>query len=554
LNATEDASASRHAGSDTSADKNIRTSSATGEFNAHANPSANTAPHQQPGPVSSSIDAAKHTSTNSANDETANEEFRGPKSADANSEVTAEELKGPLPDLRQGIPSTFDMEYGQRKPARGQEDGQEQGQDGTTKAGESEYQGGSNYDPSEYQTSVDKARAKLLRWTYTTLAVFLLTGTAYFGRPIEEDEEAPNGVSPSDLVRNPMAIWARIKCRTSGSVQYYKEPVGKVLLPPRNPNVPQYTLVLGLEDLLVHSEWSREKGWQTAKRPGVDYFLQYMSAYYEIVIFSALPQFLTEQIYRKLDPYQITGMFLWRDHTRYEDGKYIKDLSYLGRPLDTTIIVDSNLDHVRMQQENAVVLTPWTGPASGQQANDLVALIPFLEYVAGLQHPDVRKAIGLSFLIQTEFSEREADFFVESFKGAYIPEEWARREAKLRSQTAPNANTPRKSLGGVLTSALGMQSVNPMGAMPGPGQHNSGTILQVDQLREHGTENYLRMKKAIEENGEQWLKETREQEQQMQKAFMEETRNSWFGGMFGKPSAPASAPIDPTTTSTSVTK
>lgn len=43
-----------------------------------------------------------------------------------------------------------------------------------------------------------------------------------------------------------------------------------------------YTLILDLEGLLVHAEWTREHGWRTAKRPGVDYFLLYLSQFYEV--------------------------------------------------------------------------------------------------------------------------------------------------------------------------------------------------------------------------------------------------------------------------------
>ena len=42
------------------------------------------------------------------------------------------------------------------------------------------------------------------------------------------------------------------------------------------------TLVLDLDDVLVHSDWSRERGWRTFKRPGAEDFLRTMSQYYEV--------------------------------------------------------------------------------------------------------------------------------------------------------------------------------------------------------------------------------------------------------------------------------
>ena len=77
------------------------------------------------------------------------------------------------------------------------------------------------------------------------------------------------------------------------------------MLPP--PHQKPYTLLLSLDDLLVTSTWDvsssivlfvlfftlfvlitsqRQHGWRTAKRPGVDYFIAYLSQFYEIVIFT----------------------------------------------------------------------------------------------------------------------------------------------------------------------------------------------------------------------------------------------------------------------------
>lgn len=77
------------------------------------------------------------------------------------------------------------------------------------------------------------------------------------------------------------------------------------MLPPSHQK--PYTLLLSLDDLLVTSTWDvsssivlcrpfthyrvkylsqRQHGWRTAKRPGVDYFIAYLSQFYEIVIFT----------------------------------------------------------------------------------------------------------------------------------------------------------------------------------------------------------------------------------------------------------------------------
>lgn len=40
---------------------------------------------------------------------------------------------------------------------------------------------------------------------------------------------------------------------------------------------------------------------------------------------------------------------LYRDGTRFVDGKYVKDLTSLNRPLEQLVIVDDNDDCISMQ-------------------------------------------------------------------------------------------------------------------------------------------------------------------------------------------------------------
>ena len=46
------------------------------------------------------------------------------------------------------------------------------------------------------------------------------------------------------------------------------------------------------EDLALIILFQRNHGWRTAKRPGVDYFLGYLSQFYEIVIFTTQPSYV----------------------------------------------------------------------------------------------------------------------------------------------------------------------------------------------------------------------------------------------------------------------
>jgi len=211
------------------------------------------------------------------------------------------------------------------------------------------------YRASDYETSTDRSRARLANYMYLSIAVLLTTGAAYFSRPYASDEEVPTGLDPSNLSGwSPGSMWARVKSRMSGSMEYYTEPTSRTLLPemPEGQRAP-YTLVLSLEDLMVHSDWSREHGWRTAKRPGIDYFLRYLTQYYELVLFTTVPYAFGDPLIKKLDPFRMIMWPLFREATKYENGKFVKDLSYLNRPLDKTIIIDTKSEHVSKQPENA---------------------------------------------------------------------------------------------------------------------------------------------------------------------------------------------------------
>ncbi|XVF29457.1 hypothetical protein REPUB_Repub15cG0122900 [Reevesia pubescens] len=69
----------------------------------------------------------------------------------------------------------------------------------------------------------------------------------------------------------------------------FTEPTSDKLLPDLHPQEQHvFTLVLDLNEneTLLYTDWKREKGWRTFKRPGVDAFLEHLGKFYEIVVCS----------------------------------------------------------------------------------------------------------------------------------------------------------------------------------------------------------------------------------------------------------------------------
>ncbi len=226
----------------------------------------------------------------------------------------AQEQTRPLPDLTQGIPSTLEYETtGRTKPIFN-----------LTEVEEGSGRGRGQLPDSAYISSSERNRLRFANYSYAAFFLACAVGTVYLGRNWESEEEekahsdAPSGWSVS-------LWWKRAKARMDTQLNYYNEPAFPKLLPDPDPMFERpYTLVLSLEDLLVHSEWTREHGWRMAKRPGVDYFLRYLCQYYELVIFTTQPWAVAEPIIKKLDPYHIVTWPLFREATLYENGEYVK--------------------------------------------------------------------------------------------------------------------------------------------------------------------------------------------------------------------------------------
>jgi len=241
------------------------------------------------------------------------------------SEPEIQRTKTPLPDLRQGIPSTFDAEYSDKSSLPKTQNLEPASLNFTEDPAISGGKDGGELPKDAYISSIERRRNALARYLYIAFAGFALTSALYLGQNWETEEEgklypnAPNGWSPG-------AYYGRIKVRLSKQLGYYTEPAFPKLLPEMDPNMKApYTLVLSLEDLLVSSKWSRNKGWEVAKRPGVDYFLRYMSQYYEIVVFTSVQSMNADGIIRKLDPYRFTILWpLYREATRYMNGEHVK--------------------------------------------------------------------------------------------------------------------------------------------------------------------------------------------------------------------------------------
>ena len=160
----------------------------------------------------------------------------------------------------------------------------------------------------------------------------------------------------------------------------------------RDMNKKKFTLVLDLEETLVHFkiEENYEEG-ILKLRPGVLQFLDQVSQYYELVLFSEASQEYSDLI---LEAFEENKKYfdykLYRQHTVIKNQDFIKDLTRLGRPLNTIIIVDNMPQNFRLQNMNGIPIKPFRGEDINDRA--LFDLSTILINIAK-EYSDVRNGL-----------------------------------------------------------------------------------------------------------------------------------------------------------------
>ena len=137
------------------------------------------------------------------------------------------------------------------------------------------------------------------------------------------------------------------------------------------------TLVLNLNGLLVHQVYNLGSGVTLYKRPGLSVFLQRLSRNYELCVFGMTDSGNIQEFCEAMDPKNemIHGRF-GRESTLLKDGAYVKDLSYLNRPVKDIIYVDFSDDDVKFHRENCIIIPKFDGD---KEDRSLMDLLPFLE-------------------------------------------------------------------------------------------------------------------------------------------------------------------------------
>eukprot|EP00186_Timspurckia_oligopyrenoides_P002894 CAMPEP_0182447148 /NCGR_PEP_ID=MMETSP1172-20130603/12019_1 /TAXON_ID=708627 /ORGANISM="Timspurckia oligopyrenoides, Strain CCMP3278" /LENGTH=851 /DNA_ID=CAMNT_0024643465 /DNA_START=16 /DNA_END=2571 /DNA_ORIENTATION=+ len=188
-----------------------------------------------------------------------------------------------------------------------------------------------------------------------------------------------------------------------------------VCIPSKHIGAPRITLVLDLDETLVHCSTepldradisfivcfrSTEYKVYARRRPHLERFLAEVSRVFEVVIFTASHRVYCDRLLDLLDPDKRFVRFrVYRQSCVSVGGNYLKDLTVLGRDLRSTVIVDNSPQAFGFHVENGIPIATWTEDQSDCELLNLLPVLMELKSVPDVR-PFLRSRYGLHKKVQ----------------------------------------------------------------------------------------------------------------------------------------------------------
>lgn len=165
-------------------------------------------------------------------------------------------------------------------------------------------------------------------------------------------------------------------------------------------------LVLDLDETLVHSTSACVEEcdylvevlvehmsclYYVHKRPFVEHFLDVVSNWFQLVIYTASLREYADPVVNMLDKgHRVFQKRLFRNACIEKDGLYLKDLSLIDQDLSRICLLDNSAISFILNPENGIFIDSWLGD---KKDTGLLDLLPFLDALRFVD--DVRSVLSL---------------------------------------------------------------------------------------------------------------------------------------------------------------
>ena len=127
-------------------------------------------------------------------------------------------------------------------------------------------------------------------------------------------------------------------------------------------------------------------------RPFLFGFLEEIGQLYELIVFTSSEKEYADSVIEAIEHERTYfDHVFYRQHTIIVGNDFVKDLTRIGRPLNSTIIIDNMPQNFKLQKENGILIKPFWGEDSSDRS--LYDLMPILLDIAK-EGGDVRYALN----------------------------------------------------------------------------------------------------------------------------------------------------------------
>ena len=206
----------------------------------------------------------------------------------------------------------------------------------------------------------------------------------YFNLILNKNKKNKNSKKiPAKVVKKPLIVSPSLYKKIQIGVYIYydnfkilleKNKIKEPFLPPIDNNKFIYTLVLDLDETLVHYIEEKDRHYVQV-RPYAEYFISEMGKYFEIVIFTSAEEEYANIVLDEIDKNKVISHKLYRRHVEFNDGFCLKDLNKLGRDIKKVCIIDNDKNNFKLHEDNGIEIKEFLGEQDDKELDILGDLL-----------------------------------------------------------------------------------------------------------------------------------------------------------------------------------